>query len=255
MATKSCELDSMPTLLLKKACPALLRTLTDMVNKSLETGTFPEDFKNARIRPLLKKPSLDPDVMSNYRPVSNIPFLAQVIEKVVSARLTKYLSSGNLLDPMQSAYRQYHSTETALSKLHDDVTRAMDHGKGVFIVALDLSAAFDTIDHAILLRRLESDFGIGGLALKWLASYMTGRFQEVTVKGHVSRKVPLHFGVPQGSVLGPQLFSLYTTPIGHIIRKHLLPNILFADDNNLYIVFDPTNPTEVAHVIQKLTGH
>ena len=154
---------------------------------------------------------------------------------------------------MQSAYRPQHSTETCLLKLHNDLTTAIDQGKAVFVVALDLSAALDTIDHQILLRRLDQEFGIRGCALKWIESYLAGRSQEVTVKDCVSSKIPLRFGVPQGSVLGPQLFTAYTTPLGKIIRSHLMPYLLYADDNNLYITFDPTDRRQVLDVMERLS--
>lgn len=253
MATKSCELDPIPTWLLKKCLGDLLPILTLVVNESMSSGTFPECYKKARVRPLLKKPSLDPEILSNYRPVSNIPFLSKVVEKVVSKRLSDHFDTNGLFDPMQSAYRAKHSTETALLKVHNDIVHAMDSNKAVLFVALDLSAAFDTLDHPILLKRLEVRFGVSGSALEWFKSYLTGRSQEVTVKDAVSDMVPLRFGVPQGSVLGPLLFTAYNSPLGDIIRSFLLPYVLYADDSGLYIIFDPKNPMEVQNVISRLT--
>ena len=140
--------------------------------------------------------------------------MSKVIEKVVAKQLSGHLESNSLFDPMQSAYRANHSTETALLKVHNDIVRAIDSGKAVAVVALDLSAAFDTIDHTILLKRLEKRFGVRGSAHAWMRSYLSKRTQEVTVKDAVSDPFPLKYGVPQGSVLGPLLFTAYTSPLG-----------------------------------------
>ena len=127
------------------------------------------------IPPILKKQGLDADSMKSYRPVSNIPFLAKVMERVVASRLTNHLTEHGLHDPFQSAYRKGHSTETALLRIQDDIRRALGRGEGTLLVLLDLSAAFDTIDHGILLTRLEQVAGLGGTAFHWLRSYLHGR--------------------------------------------------------------------------------
>ena len=140
---------------------------------------------------------------------------------------------------MQSAYRSNFSTETALLKLQNDVLSFFDQQRSVFLVSLDLSAAFDTVDHALLLNRLESRFRISGLALRWFKSYLTGWSSRVNIAGELSDPWVADFGVPQGSVLGPILFSLYITPISDIINKHGLQYICYADDIQLYSSFDP----------------
>ncbi len=125
-----------------------------------------------------------------------------------------------MFEKFQSAYRPKHSTETALLRVQDDILRAMDDGKVGVLVLLDLSSAFDTVDHSLLLEMLQHDVGITGKALSWFESYLTGRCHRVTVQGCVSSEESVRFGVPQGSVLGPQVFSLYISPLGRIIRKH-----------------------------------
>jgi len=120
----------------------------------------------------------------------------------------------------QSAYRPGHSTETVLVHLLDSIYHAADHGKATLHFSLDLSAAFDTIDHFLLLRRLSHSFGFTGTAIMWVQSYLTGRSQTVRLGAHCSSCTPCSIGVPQGSVLGPLLFIIYTSPISHIAESH-----------------------------------
>ena len=130
-----------------------------------------------------------------------------------------------------------HSTETALLKIHSDILASMDAGKVTALTLLDLSAAFDTIDHTILLSRLDDWFGVTGKALYWFESYLTGRFQRNKLGDCLSYKADLKFQVPQGSVLGPLLFTLYTTPLSSMIFEHAIPHHLYADDSQLYVSF------------------
>jgi hypothetical protein len=145
----------------------------------------------------------------------------------------------NLNDPMQSAYLKHHSTETALVKVQNDIMKAVDSGSGVILVMLDLSAAFDKVDHEILLRRLEKRLGVKGTVLQWFRSYLSGRTQRVYVNGTTSDSHPFKYGVPQGSVMGPKCFRVYTLPVGDIARLLGLNYQIYADDNDLYIVFKP----------------
>jgi len=230
----TCPLDPIPTPLLLEYIDVLLPTLTRIVNDSLATGIFPSLFKNAVVKPLLKKPSLDPNVLKNYRPVSNLSFLSKVMEKVVLKQLLSYLNSHDLISHTQSAYRPVHSTETALIKVTNDILDGLDGGDESVLTLLDLSAAFDTIDHTTLLKRLSTLYGISGPALAWFESYLCGRTQAVLVAGQMSPLVPLSFGVPQGSVLGPILFIMYTKPLSSLIQTHSVSNQSFADDTQLY---------------------
>ena len=178
--------------------------------------------------------SLDPDDLKNYRPVSNLSFLSKVLERIVLSQLNEHLNHNNLLSPLQSAYRPNHSTETALLRIVNDLLTAMDNNKICILTLLDLSAGFDTIGHQILLTRLQHSFGISGSALSWFSSYLSNRTHAVTINSLQSEHTTLHYGVPQGSVLGPVLFILYTQPLFNLVSKHAVSHHAFADDNQLY---------------------
>lgn len=249
---KSCELDPLPTWLLKECLEELLPLVTEIVNKSVISGHFPKPLKCAHIRPLLKKPGLDQDNMKNYRPVSNLPFISKIVEKIVVSQLEEHMNQNSLHENLQSAYRRHHSTETALVRVCNDILSALDQGLMVVLVMLDLSAAFDTIDHSILLQRFKHTFGINGNALNWFKSYLTDRYQTVCIEGQLSTPVHLAYGVPQGSVLGPKEYTMYTKPLGKIIKSHGLDYHLYADDSQSYLAFKPTDSTKTAEVLSRV---
>ena len=167
-----------------------------------------------------------------YRPISNLPFLSKILEKVVLHKLLSHLLENNLSNPFQSAYRAGCSTETVLLRIVNDIPSALDNDN-ISVLLLDLSAAFDTLDHQILLSRLNSVFGIQSTALQWFHSYLPDRYQSTSVNNSSSSPSQLMYGVPQGSVLGPILFVLYTTPLSDIIANHSVNHQLFADDTQL----------------------
>ena len=152
-------------------------------------------------------------------------------------RLLVHLQSFSSLSAYQSAYRKLHSVETALLCIHNDLLLAMERKQVSALILLDLSAAFDTIDHQILLSRLSLNFGITGSALALLTSYLTNRTQAVVANSTVSESHPVSCGVPQGSVLGPLLFALYTTPLSYQLQSSNLPFHFYADDTQLYTSF------------------
>ena len=141
----------------------------------------------------------------------------------------------------KSAYRLFHSTEMTLLKIQNDIATSMDKGAAVGLVLLDLSAAFDTIDHSILINCLQHWYGIDGVVLKWVQSYFNSRKQRIKIDGHLSDAFQLPYGVPQGSVLGPLLFTLYTTPLSSVISNINVTHHLYADDTQIYLELDSRN--------------
>ena len=251
---KQCCLDPIPTHLLKKCSSVLLPTLTNIVNLSLSTGCFPDSFKKSLITPLIKKQGLDRESLSNYRPISNLSFLSKLTEKVIKSRLLVYLDANSLYNSSQSAYTKLRSTETVLLHLHDCLTRAIANQQITGLCLLDLSAAFDTIDHTILLDRLSSWFGIRDTALSWLRSYLCSRMCSVKIGDCISESIVLPHGVPQGSVLGPLLFILYTTPLSSLIDTLSMRHHLYADDTQLFISFLPRDFTDSIAIVQSALG-
>ena len=203
-------------------------------NRSLSKGQFPAIFKEAFITPALKKPGLDAADVSSYRPISNLSVLSKLLERLVARQLMHYLSSTNLLPSLQSGFRPGHSTETAVLRVLSDILQAVDQGDVAALILLDLSAAFDTVDHPILLQRLRSTFGFGGIAHRWLGSYLSGRCQYVRRRSARSTITQLVCGVPHGSVLGPILFVLYTVDLLSLIESYSLSPHLYADDTQVY---------------------
>ena len=200
--TQTCMLDPIPASLIKECLSDLLSLITRIVNSSLCSGVVPSQFKQAVVTPMLKKPGLDPNDLTDFRPMSNLPFISKILEKVVLTQLQKYLRNAD--DRLVSV-----------------------------LALLDLSAAFDRLDHPILLQRLETTFGISDTVLHWFASCLEGREQSVKVDNVLSSPSPLQFGVPQGSVLGSILFTLYSQPLSDLICRHECDYHKYADDAHL----------------------
>ena len=151
----------------------------------------------------------------------------------------------------QSAYRRYHSTETALLRVNNDLLRAVDKHQEAVLVLLDLSSAFDTIDHETLIQRLRTRYGISDTVLSWFTSYLSERVQAVSICKNLSDAHPLRYGVPQGSVIGPILFTLYSAALQDIIMAHELDCIMYADDTQLYVLFHPSDKTIALQKLQQ----
>ena len=180
MPTKSCETDPVPTRLFKQLTPRIIKNITELINLSLTKGIFVEDWKLATIRPLLKKIGLDLTV-GNYHPVSNLTFLLKLLEKCALTQFSKHCDNNHLIPDYQSAYRQGYSCETALLKLVNDVLWSLGRGNTTNFMAIDLLAAFDTMDHNILLQVLRFKFNICGKALTWFDTYLHLRGCRVNV--------------------------------------------------------------------------
>ena len=222
----------------------LLTPITNIGNLSLKSGVFPDTLKLSHITPLLKEPSLSKDDMKNYRPVSNLNFISKLLEKNIAKRIPSHLVSNDLLNRYQSAYRPMYSPETVLLKVQNDLLRNLDDGKTTVLVILNLSVAFDTLDHSGVISLLENCYGISRNALLWFASYLMDRQQMAKVKEYVGEPFQTKYGAPQGSVLGPLLFTLYTTPLGKIISRHNVCHHLYADDTQIYIY---PNQNQICH--------
>ena len=167
--------------------------------------------------------------------LANLSFLSKILEKIVAKRLNAHIEEHLLSNHVQAAYKRFHSTETTLLKIHNDIICNMDNGKVTALTLLDLSAAFDTIDQSTLLERLHVYFGISGTVFQWIKSYILNRQQRVHIDGSLSCPQDLHFGVPQGSLLGPFLFCLYATSISQMINTHDVSHHMYADDTHVYI--------------------
>ena len=237
-AKKHCALDPMPTPLVAECMDVLLPVIKQMINQSLETASFPDSWKEAIVNLLLKRHGLDL-LYKNYCPVSNLSYVSKLTERSVLDQLLLHMSSNGLYPVLQSSYRQHHSTETALLKVKSDILMNMNKGHVTLLVLLDLSAAFDTVDHGILITSLKSRFGVSGQVLEWFSGYLGNRSQRISVNGTLSDRFFLQYGVPQGSCLGPVLFIIYASKLFEIVKAHLPDVHCYADDSQLYLSFKP----------------
>ncbi len=179
--------------------------------QSLQTGIIPSSLKAAQLTPIIKKANLDPESLSNYRPISNLNYISELVECAVVSQLATYLTDNDLLEPHQSAYRPSHFMETALISIMDNLLRALDDPRPVLLGLLDCSAAFDLVSHEILLDRMQNRLGISGPALLWFRSYLTDRSQCLSnCQQQVSTPPPFPVVCPRGRSLDP--YYLPSTP-------------------------------------------
>ena len=221
--------DGIPITIVKASIAKINTPLSFIINSSMANGCFPDLLKIAKICPIFK--TGDKSDITNYRPISILTSISKIFEKVISNRLISYLDHYKIIHQAQYGFRKNHSTFMALLDLHNKITLAADNHEYAIGVFIDLSKAFDTINHSILLKKLYH-YGIRGIALDLFSSYLSNRRQYVTLNGVNSTHKTIISGVPQGSVLGPLLFLLYINDI--VTSSRLLHFILFADDTNLF---------------------
>ena len=220
--------DGLSMKLLKKLKRNLSGPISLLTNQSLITGTFPDQFKLAKVLPLLKK--ANDFTTNNFRPISLLPAISKILEKAVFNQLYDYFSENNLFYDSQYGYRKKHSTETACLELVDKIYQNLDNNRLPITFFLDLSKAFDTLNHSILLRKLQY-YGVSASALSWFKSYLANRKQYVQIDTCRSSTQNITTGVPQGSILGPLLFIIYMNDINTVSDKFEF--ILYADDTSL----------------------
>ena len=227
-----------------------------IINKSLMTGIFPDKLKIAIVSPIYKGKESDPHEFCNYRPISLLPTISKVFERVVHKQLYEYMNQNNFLNNSQYGFRPKHATEYAAMEFVDKTMSEIENGKIPLSIFLDLSKAFDTLDHTILLNKLHH-YGIRGVYLKWFSSYLNDRIQHVTYNGKKSHSQKITTGVPQGSVLGPLLFLIYINDISEA-SKHFHA-IMFADDTSLlstlqtFFTFKPKSNDDITTLGRRIS--
>ena len=250
MQSKSCELYAIPIHMLKGPIDKCLPDNTKIVNISLTEGIFSDKWKVAIVRPLLKKagPVL---INKNYQPVSNLFFLSKLMEKCALTQFNAHCDQYNLLPDFQSAYHKGYSNETSLIKLTNDILWGIENQEITMVVLLDLSAAFDTVDHDFLLSIFRNRFGITDIALNWYNTYLQPRQMKVCGNNSYSEELNLKYGVPQGSCSGGNNFVAYCSPIEEIINKPIQTNG-YADDHSLHHKFNPNSSHEEIDTVADL---
>ena len=224
--------------------------ITNILNQFLQEGNFPSYFKTAYVTPLLKRAGLDRKTLSNLR------FIPKLIEKAVAKQINEHIAQEGISNIDLSVYRTFHSTEMALLKIEIDIATSMDKGTAAGLVLLDLCAAFDTIDHSILFDCLQHWYDIDKVVLNWVQSGFNSRKQWIKIDQHLLDAFQLPHGVPQGSVLGPLLFTLKTTPLSSVISKFNVSHHSYADDTQIYLELDSRNfdssTTELANCLEAI---
>ena len=236
-ASKACGPDKIPARFLKMVASHVAEPLTKIFNKSLATGKYPNIWKRASVKPVFKGKG-SPSEFKNYRPISLLPCVSKVFEKLIFKRIYEHIRTHHLLTENQSGYRPGHNTQMQLVYLTDKLYKSIDKSEDFTVIYLDISRYFEKIWHNGLLAKCKSEFGITGSVLCWLRSYLDGRSQTVQVATETSTPSTLKAGVPQGSVLGPLLAIMYLNGLSEVTSNHML---YFADDSSLHCSHTPEN--------------
>ena len=252
MKSKTKELDLLPVTFIKENIEKFADLLANIVNISLLSGVFAKEWKTALLYPLIKKSGLDV-IKSNYQPISNLSFISWLVEKVAINQLVQHADYHDLTPHHQAAYKKNHSCETSLLRLTNDALRAMEQQQATILVVTDLSAAFDTVNHDILLSVLDKRFGLQGNILNWVEAYLHPRNFKVCIGDAKSGVRQLKQSVPQGSVGGPILFNFYCSTITSAIDEGCGIELgAFADDHNLRKKFTPALPDNEKEALQTM---
>ena len=227
--SKSTGIDNIPAIALKLSAEVIGPSLTWIYNLSIKTGIYVDEWKKAWVMPIFK--SDDRQRCENYRPISILPIVSKILERSVFNQIYKFLNDNSLLSKHQSGFRPKHSTLTTLIHMCDTLYENMDNGQLSGVVFLDIRKAFDSINHTILLQKMNDQFGIKNVELDWFKSYLTNREQACIVNGAMSSPKTIVCGVPQGSILGPLLFLLYINDLPECLEK-TSPH-LYADDTQI----------------------
>ena len=242
-AKTSCGIDNISMKLVKKIKDVLLTPLCIVINQSLTTGIFPDKLKIAKIVPVHKKD--DVTIIDNYRPISVLPAISKIFEKIILNQLTEHFNSLNLLFPSQYGFRESHNTEYAVMENIDKIVENIEARNLPLNIFLDLSKAFDTLDHSILLYKL-SHYGITGMSYKLCESYLSNRQQYVMYNGYKSDLLPIRTGVPQGSILGPLFFLIYMNDFDR--STNVFKFIMYADDTTLLATLSAVTDAEMCTI-------
>ena len=247
---KFCLSDPAPATVVIEVIELLYPIILQIVNSSISEAKFPDALKHAIVSPIIKALNLDPNIFQNLRPISSLPFVSKILEKVIHIQMVEHITNNGLYAKYQSAYRKNYSCETALTKIVSDIQELNFLGHNVILILLDQSAAFDTVNHSTLIYKLEHFFGIKDDALELIKSYLTNRTFSVKLPKNTSSPKPLSHGVPQGSLLGPLLYALYTAELESIISKYGLKIHSYADDTQIYASFGTNNWENVESNLQ-----
>ena len=227
---KATGIDGIPSRLLKDGADALASPLSAIFNLSIQQNVIPAEWKKAKVTPLHKSGAKDNP--QNYRPISVLPVVSKVLERLIHKQLASYFDEHGLLCISQSGFRRKHSTETAVTYFADEILMNMDKGEVTGSVFIDLAKAFDTVDHDILISKLKN-YGVCDESLQWFENYFSGRKQLVCIDSQSSEELEITSGVPQGSILGPLLFIVYINDLPRSL-KHCSVN-MYADDTAIYL--------------------